>query len=143
MNSESYIPRIYSTLQEAGLWRIYKPPDAYDPAYVHDCEDFATHCRPKRRLSIRARIGREFETLLSLPYSESSPTLWVLVVELSPGFHAAFPIWRGDAFFRTRIFKYAAVADVGSDSEIAMLLDECSRRVAGSITELYGKVGRL
>jgi hypothetical protein len=144
MNSERYIPRFCPTLQEARLWRIYKTTDAHDAAYIHDCECFAAHVRPKRRLSVRSRIGREFETLLPLPHSNSVawPTLWLCVVELSMGFHLALPIWIGDAFFRTRIFKYAAVADVGSDGEIAVLLDECSRRVAGSITELYGKAGR-
>ncbi len=142
MNSESYIPRIYLTLQEAGLWHIYKATDAYDDAYAHDIEWFSTHDRPKRRLSVRARIGREFEMLPSLPYSVSSPTLWLLVVELSLGFHVTFPIWSGDAFFRTHMFKFAAVANVRSDSEIAVLLDECSRRVAGSIAQLYGKASR-
>ena len=136
MNSESHILPIYSTLLEAGLCRIYTPADAHDPAYTHDIEWSSTHIRPKRRLSVRAMIGREFETLLSLPYSSSvaSPTLWVWVVELSPGFHVAFPIWRGDKFFRTYYFKYADVAEVTSDSEIAMLLAECSRRATGSST---------
>jgi hypothetical protein len=128
MNLESYIPPIYSTLLEAGLCRIYTPADAYDPAYTHDLEWRSTHIRPKRQSSVRAMIGREFETLLSLPYSVSSPTLWVWVVALSAGVHAVLPIWRGDTFFRTRYFKYAYVADVKSDSEIAMLLHEFSPR---------------
>jgi hypothetical protein len=143
MNSGSYTQRLYPTLQEAGLWRIYKSTDAYDSAYTHDCGWFAAHVRPKRRLSVRARIGKEFEAS-PLPYSSNgaSPTLWLCVIEVSLGFHVALPIWRGDAFFRTQMFKFGAVADVRSDSEIAVLLDECSRRVAGSIAELYGKVGR-
>src|ERR1039458_7614442 len=109
MNSESYTPRIYSTLQEAGLWRIYNPTDAHDSAYSHDCEWHAAH--PKRNSSIRARIGREFEWLLPVSYAThgASPTLWLCVIERSPGFHVALPIWIGDAFFRTRMFKYALV----------------------------------
>jgi hypothetical protein len=141
MNSENYVPPIYSTLLEAGLCRIYTPADAYDPAYTHDIEWFSMHIRPKRQSSVRAMIGREFDTLLSPPYFVSSPTLWMWVNELSPGVHAVLPIWRGDKFFRTYDFKYADVADVRSDSEIAMLLYECSRRVRSSITELYGKAG--
>ena|ERR1700730_7778796 len=143
MNSESYAPHLHSTLQEAGLWHIYKSTDAYDAAYTHDCEWFAAHVRPKRRLSVRARVGKEFEAL-PLPYSGNvaSPTLWLCVIEVSLGFHVALPIWSGDSFFRTQMFKFAAVADVRSDSEIAVLLDECSRRVAGSITQLYSKAGR-
>jgi hypothetical protein len=140
MNSQSYTPHLRSTLQEAGLWRIYKSTDAYDAAYTHDCEWFAAHVRPKRRLSVRARIGKEFEAF-QLPRSGNvaSPTLWLCVIEVSLGFHVALPIWSGDAFFRTQTFKYAAVADVRCDSEIAVLLDECSRRVSGSIAQLYGK----
>jgi hypothetical protein len=135
MNSQSYIPPIYATPLEAGLCRIYTPADAYDPAYTHDIECFSTHIRPKGRFSIRTRIGREFETL-SLPYSSNpfSPPLWVWVEEFSPGLHLAFPIWRGQAFFRTRVFNNSYVADVGSDSETAMLLYECSRRATGSST---------
>jgi hypothetical protein len=131
MNSESYNPRIPSTLQEAGLWRIDKPTDAFDAAYTHDIEWLAAHVRPKRSLSIRARIGREFEMVLPLSYSTqaASPMLWVCVIELSVGFHAVLPIWRGDAFFRTQAFKFALVAELRSDGEVAVLLDECSRRV--------------
>src|ERR1019366_4070801 len=57
-----------------------------------------------------------------------APSLWICVVEISPGLHVAFPVWRGDAFFRTYSFKHAAVADVSGDHEIAVLLDEYSRR---------------
>jgi hypothetical protein len=130
MNSDSNIPRNFVTLQEAGLWRIYKSSDAYELAYVHDCEWFATHHRPKRHLSVRGRVVREFD-LLSTSASASAfppPSLWICVVEISPGLHVAFPVWRGDAFFRTYSFKHAAVADVSGDHEIAVLLDEYSRR---------------
>jgi hypothetical protein len=131
MKPENDNPRIYSTLQEAGLWRIYKPTDVFDAAYTHDVDWFVAHARPKRSLSIRARIGKEFETVLPLSNSiqATSATLWVWVIELSVGLHAALPIWRGDAFFRTQTFKFALVADLRSDGEIAVLLDECSRRV--------------
>jgi hypothetical protein len=141
MNSESNIPRIYSTLLEAGLCRIYTPTDAYDDAYAHDIEWFSIHYRPKRRSSIRARLGFE---ILMWPHSGNvlSPPLWVWVIQQSPGIHVALPIWHDHEFFRTRVFKNACVADVGSDSEIAMLLYECSRRVRSSITELHGKAGR-
>jgi hypothetical protein len=140
MNLESNIPRIYSTLQDAGLWRIYTPADADDEAYEHDIEWFSMYCCPERRSSIRPRLGLE---IFMWPYAGNvlSPPVWVWVIKQSPGFHVALPIWRGPRFFRTRVFKNACVADVGSDSEIAMLLYECSRRVTGSISELYGKAG--
>jgi hypothetical protein len=130
MTSDSNIPRNYLTLQEAGLWRIYKPSDAYDPAYLHACEWFATHHRPKRHLSIRLWIAGEFGSWSPLSNSGgfSLTKLWICVIELSPGFHVAFPVWRGDAFFRICTFKLTAVADVSSDHEIAELLGECSCR---------------
>ena len=143
MSSESYTPHLHPTLEEAGLWRIYKSTDGYDSAYKHDCEWFAAHVRPKRHLSVRARIAKEFEALRLPPLGNvASPTLWLCVVEVSLGFHVAFPIWSGDAFFRTQMFKFAAVADVRSDSEIAVLLDECSRRVAVQITQPSGNASR-
>ena len=130
MSSPSKFPLACLTLEDAGLWRIYKPSDAHNFAYTHDCQWFAAHVRPKRRLSVRARIAKEFDAL-PLPYSVSSPTLWLCCVELSLGLHMAFPVWCGEAFFRTDTFKYSAVADVRSDAEIAVILDECSRRGSG------------
>lgn len=115
--------------QDARPLRIYNSIDAYNAAYKHDCEWFAKHSRPKRRSALRTQIGREFDPRPVVSNGSKPPQmLWLCIIEVCSGVHIAFPVWSGDAFFRSYTENYASVADVSSDSEIAVLLSECFRR---------------
>jgi hypothetical protein len=117
--------RLCQTLAQARLAQPYAPRSANSAVYESDLAWFSRHKNPKRRWSIREMIGPEFETR---QISLQPPSLWALVGELSPGFHVVSPVWRGSPFFRVSTFRYVSVANVSSDAEIAMILDECFRR---------------
>ena len=113
------------TLAQTALARFYAPHCGYSAVYEIDLAWFSRHKNSKRRWFIRQSFGPEFETIQLTP---TQPRLWVIVGELSPGFHLVLPVWRGPPFFRVCTFKYVSVADVSSDFEIAAILDECLRR---------------
>ena len=113
------------TLEQAKLWRIYTPNDA-SLIWQTDTLFFKKHHRPSRQNLLRWAYTNEFG---SAPKHYSiSPPLWVLVNEISIGTHKASPVWRGSAFFPTKLFSSMPVADVSSDGEIAVILTEIQRR---------------
>ena len=122
----SNVAGLCPTLAVSGLAQFRTPRHADNDAYKHDIDWFARHRSPRRRWSVREMVGDEFEPP---QFVMPPPRLWVTTAEVSSGFHHVYPVWRGNAFFRTSTCRYILAADVGTDAEIAAIIDECFRRV--------------
>src|SRR5215203_2068773 len=84
--------------------------------YELDMERFR-EARGKRRSFIRPEYPLEFG--IPVDYGPHTKLVWLHVVQLSIGFHLAYPVWRGAPFFSMR---------ASTDAETAAIVAECCRR---------------
>ncbi len=84
-------PPLFST----GVIRCYSSVSTRKDNYEDDAAFFKAHS--ERRLLIRAAGYGEFD--LEIPISDwlQTPTVHVLVTQVSPGVHFAVPVYRGKA----------------------------------------------
>lgn len=91
--------------------------------YQKDCNRFAARGSP------RVLIRQMFFEISDEGKRLFLPPLWVIVVELSPGFHMIYAFWRGQPFFALdkKDFRYAKISSGAEAFDIAMKAHERGR----------------
>jgi hypothetical protein len=116
------------TLGTLMLARYSTPSRHHEAIYGADGLFFATF--PERRMYLRPAYAGEFDPFNGWDEFKKMPTLWVLVLKLSDGFHEHTPRWRGNNFWTHH----------GTDEQTAATLVEIAERGALKLSEWYGYV---
>jgi hypothetical protein len=87
---------------------------------------FATY--PERRIYLRQAFRGEFDIYTSESDFEQRPMLWLLVTQLTPGYHEITPRWRGHAFW----------SGMETDQAVVDVVMQMSERGGLSLSEWYG-----
>lgn len=141
---DPYIQRIVPPVSLQNLVRVDNVVTA-DPhgKYKADCAWFRQN--PKRRLLIRREYDGEFDPPTVEQWHParnvvlSKPPLWVLVIQLSEGFHLVTVCYRGSAFFEIEVGSYKSdprgIPAASCDNDISALLAEMFMRQCVNIDE--------
>jgi hypothetical protein len=116
------------TLGTLMLAHFSTPDPAQHTSIVYGADSLYFSTFPSRRIYLRKAINNEFDLFESEFAFEQCPKLWVLVTQLSPGFHEITPRWRGRAFW----------SDLETDQAVATVLIEMSLRNGISLSEWLG-----
>jgi hypothetical protein len=107
-----------------GTLRIDSPTSNVREIYEQDKEYFNLH--KGRNLYIRGDYRGEFDIEVDVVGWLQIPRLHVLVTQLTVGVHQITPVYRGKQFFYD---------EVATDSEVALILIEMSRRKGMNVEE--------
>lgn len=107
-----------------GTLRVDSPTSHVREIYEQDKEYFNLH--KGRNLYIRGDHRAEFDIEIDVSEWLQIPRLHVLVTQLTTGVHQITPVYRGKQFFYD---------EVATDSEVALILIEMSRRKGMNVAE--------
>jgi hypothetical protein len=109
----------------------FSTPDKHNSiVYGADGLFFSTY--RSNRMYLRPAFPNEFDIFTSIEDFNERPTLWVLVTQMSPGYHERTPRWRGHAFW--------AGKNTETDQAVAKVVMQMSERGGLSLSEWYGYV---
>lgn len=94
--------------------------------YAADADFFSWY--PAQRIYLRPAFPMEFD----IEENSSRPTLWVQVIQLSPGFHQILPVWRGKAFWNG--------PESDSDEGVAHILLQMALRNGMNLSDWMGYI---
>lgn len=86
-------------------------PQLHAPA-IYEADGLFFAMNPERRMYVREAFKNEYDFSANDEQHAQRPTLWVLVVLMTPGHHLLLPVWRGRAFWR----------DLQTDQDVANVL---------------------
>jgi len=95
---------------------------------LYSADGFFFSMYPDRRIYLRPAFSLEFD----VDEDPKRPTLWVQVMQLSPGFHQIIPVWRGKAFWNG--------PDADSDISVGILCYAFAQRHGMHLSEWYAYI---